>query len=90
VKKILENTCSINSYFGVFKSNKMDPYYGMQFTFSGHSVDMFNGEYTALDYSYNIDYIHFKNNNGMYLHYLPYWPNYDESSGYWKLHDSED
>ena len=64
----------------------MDPYYGMQLTFSGHPVDKYNGEYTALDQQYNKNYIHFKNINGMYLYYQSY---DGESGGYWKLHDSE-
>ena len=70
MEEILENTCSINSYFDNFVPNKMNPYFGMHITFSGHTDDAYNGEYIALDYSYHIDFIHFKNSNGMYLFYL--------------------
>ena len=67
MKEIFENTCAINSYFDVFIPNNMDPYFGMHLTFSGHQFNIYNGEYVALNYYYNIGYIHFKNANGMYL-----------------------
>ena len=59
----------------------------MDFIFSGHPIFTYNGLYTALDHSYNIDFIHFKNTNGMYLYYAP---TDGGSYGEWKLHDSED
>ena len=86
MKEILENTCAITSYFDDFIPNNMDPYFEMHLTFSGHSVDAYNGEYIALDHSHNIYYIHFKNNHEMYLYYLPVY----ESHGFWVLNDSEE
>jgi len=62
-----------------------DPYFGMHFTFSGHLIDLFNGEYTALDYLYNSEtpYIHFRNNNGMYLYYYPMDATDGDTIGVW-------
>ena len=65
----------------------------MQFLFSEHFNDDYNGIYTALDYLYVDDngiesrYIHFKNINEMFLYFklkdgLTY--------GYWYLIDKEE
>jgi len=70
-----------------------DPYYGMNILLSGHIIDDYNGIYTALDYFYvnpwgiESRYIHFKNNNDMFLYYLAL---EGETVGVWGLHDSEE
>jgi len=65
----------------------------MQFFFSGHYIDDYNGLYTALDF-FNVDYwtgnpsryIHFKNTNEMFLYYFPL---DGETEGVWYLTDNE-
>ena len=84
-------TGDLSHDFHVLNSDNIydDPYFGMHLTFSGHPNDLYNGEYEALDYLYNSEkpYTYFKNNNGMYLYYLPF---DGESEGLWNLHDNED
>ena len=64
-----------------------DPYFGMHFTLSGHPIDSYNGEYAALDYLYYSQWIHFRNNDGMYLYYSQL---DGENNGIWNLQNSED